>query len=75
MLLLNARSLLLKLDELRALPVLPVNPVDMVVVTETWFNYSIDDCLVSINGYNLFRKDRLSRRGGGVCTDYIYPSS
>ena len=65
MLLLNARSLLPKLDELRAL--LSVNTVDMVVVTETWFSDAFDDCSVSINGYNLFRRDRRNGRGGGVC--------
>ena len=66
MLLLNARSLLPKLDELRAL--LSVNTVDMVVVTETWFSDAFDDCSVSINGYNLLRRDRRNGRGGGVCT-------
>ena len=55
-------------DELRTL--LSVNPVDMVVVTKTWFSYSIDDCLVLITGYNLLCKDRPSRRGGRV---YIRP--
>ena len=54
-----------KLDEPRAL--LSVNKVHMVVVTETWLSDTIDDCFVSINGYNLFRRDRLNGRGGGVC--------
>ena len=27
----------------------------------------IEDGLVSINGCNIFRKDRPSRRGGGIC--------
>ena len=38
-----------------------------MAVTETWFNEDIEDDLVSIYGYNLFHKDRLNRRGGGVC--------
>jgi hypothetical protein len=63
--LINARSLLPKLDELTAS--LSINPVDMVAVTETWFNEDIDDSLASIHDYNLFRKDRPNRRGGGVC--------
>ena len=63
--LLNARSLLPKLDELSAS--LSFNPVDIIAVTETWFNEDIEDNLVSIYGYNLFRKDRPNRRGGGVC--------
>jgi hypothetical protein len=39
----------------------------MVAVTETWFSEDIDDSLASIHGYNLFRKNRPNRRGGGVC--------
>lgn len=55
MLLLNDRYLLFKLDEPRELH--SVNTVDMVVVTKTWFRDVIDDCLMSINGYNIFRRD------------------
>ena len=44
----------------------------MVAVTETLFNVDIDDDLVLIKGYNLFRKDRSNRRGEGVC---VYLSS
>ena len=63
--LINARSLLPKFDELSAS--LSINPVDIMAITETWFNEDIEDDLVSIYSYNLFRKDRLNRRGGGVC--------
>ena len=63
--LINARSLLLKLDELTGS--LSINPVDMVAVTETWFSEDIDDSLASIRGYNLFRKDRPNLQGGDVC--------
>ena len=63
--LLNARSLLPKLDELSAS--LSFNPVDIIAVTETWFNEDIEVNLVSICGYNLFRKDRPNHRGDGVC--------
>ena len=38
-----------------------------MAVTETWFNEDIEDDLVFIYGYNLFRKDCLNRLGGGVC--------
>ena len=69
MLLLNARSLLPKLDELRAL--LSVNTVDMVVVTETWFSDAFDDCFASINGYNLFRIKGSSKWSGRWCL-YIF---
>lgn len=61
----NARSILPKVDELIAN--LSVNTVNLVAVTETWLNDDIEDNLVSITGYNIFRKDRHYRRGGGVC--------
>lgn len=65
-LLLNARSFLLKLDdEMTAL--LGTNPVDIVAVTESWLHKDIDDGLCSINTYNLCRKDRAIGRGVGVC--------
>ena len=38
-----------------------------MAVPESWLNSDIEDGLVSINGYNIFRKDRPSRRGGGIC--------
>ena len=63
--LINARSLLPKVDELIAN--LSVNTVNLVAVTETWLNDDIEDNLVSISGYNIFRRDRPYRRGGGVC--------
>ena len=63
--LINARSLLPKVDELIAN--LSVHTVNLVAVTETWLNDDIEDNLVSISGYNIFRRDRPYRRGGGVC--------
>ena len=62
--LLNSRSLFPKLDDLTAL--LSRKPVDIIAITESWLHKHIDS-LLSINGYNLFRKDRASGRGGGVC--------
>ena len=64
-LLLNARSLLPKFDELKlfvynSLP-------DIICVTETWLHRDIDSSLIYLCGYVLFRCDRLSRRGGGCC--------
>ncbi len=50
--LINARSLLPKVDELIAN--LSVNTVNLVAVTETWLNDDIEDNLVSIRGYNIF---------------------
>jgi len=63
--LLNARSLFPKLDELSAL--LSTIQIDLVAVTESWFRNDMDDSLLTISGYNIFRKDRADGRGGGVC--------
>jgi hypothetical protein len=63
--LINARSLLLKLDELQHHFLLTQST--WWQLPKTWFSEDIDDSLASIHGYNLFRKDRPSRRVGGVC--------
>ena len=39
----------------------------MVVITESWLRSDIDDNLLSISAFNLFRKDRVAGRGGGIC--------
>ena len=60
---LNARSLVRKLDELQVL----ANDVDLLAVTETWLRPDIKDCeLLPKLNFTIFRKDRLSRAGGGV---------
>jgi hypothetical protein len=56
---------------------------DVVIICESWFNEKIDSKVVAIEGYNLFRKDRHKRKGGGVCcyirnaikTEIIWPST
>ena len=68
-LLLNARSLPNKLDELRALTAscLP----DCIAITETWLTNEISDDYLSIKNFIFFRSDRQERIGGGVCM-YIH---
>ena len=39
---------------------------DFIMVTETWAHPALSDAVFAIQGYNLFRKDRPDRRGGGV---------
>lgn len=41
--------------------------VDCAIITETWFTKNHLDCTVGIPNYNLFRRDRVAGRGGGVC--------
>lgn len=41
--------------------------IDIGIITETWFTDKHSDEDVSINDYNIFRLDRVKRKGGGVC--------
>ena len=38
----------------------------MAVISETWFKVRHTDSILLLPGYNLFRRDRKRRRGGGV---------
>jgi len=40
---------------------------DFILVDETWFTDKQRDADVSLPGFNLFRSDRKSRIGGGIC--------
>ena len=53
-----------KIDELQA--IVDLYNVSIVCLTETWFKEYIGDESVSLNGYNLERKDRTHGRAGGV---------
>lgn len=42
--------------------------VDIICVSETWLNESIEDNLIAVDGYRVLRNDRkYSRGGGGIC--------
>ena len=59
----NARSLVKKLDDLQVL----ATKKDIIAVTETLLKPDIKDCeLLPKLDFTIFRKDRLSRPGGGV---------
>jgi len=62
----NARSICNKLAELNHL--ILSETFDIVFIVESWLSPSIPDSLL-VNGapYNVFRKDRLSSHGGGLC--------
>ena len=62
----NARSLVCKMDALKAYALL-YNP-HVICVTETWGTPDLPDSFFSLNGYRLYRCDRESGRGGGVLT-------
>ena len=59
----NARSLGNKINELES--IMASENIDLVAVTETWFNES-HDWDITIPGFSLYRKDREGRKGGGV---------
>jgi hypothetical protein len=66
LMLLNARSLLPKLDELYAIA--KTHLPSLIIVTESWLNEEVDSSVVCLPGYaQPFRRDREERRGGGVC--------
>lgn len=37
------------------------------MLSETWLSTDIDTAILSLDGYNIYRKDRQNQRGGGVC--------
>ena len=40
---------------------------DIITVSETWLNTTITSAEIKLDGYKLFRLDRLHKGGGGVC--------
>ena len=65
----NARSLLPKMDELRA--VNEASKPDIACIVETWLDGDITDGELLLPNFQLFRRDR-NRHGGGVA---LYVSS
>ena len=61
---LNARSIRNKVSDLQAL--LLLDSFDVVVMVETWLDRNYQDFELNLEDYNIFRKDRCNRRGGGV---------
>ena len=61
---LNVCSIRYKLDEIRDF--IASRGVNIFAVAETWLKPDIADDEVDIPHFNLFRKDRINHRGGGV---------
>ena len=61
---LNIRSLRNKIHDLEIL--LKDYPYELISLTETWLDEFICNNMITVNGYNLERKDR-AEHGGGVC--------
>ena len=60
----NARSMSNKIDEL--LCEINASNAHRVIITESWLNVSQNSNLFQIDGYTFIRKDRTSKKGGGV---------
>ena len=66
-LLFNARSVCNKIPDLHTL--LFAETYEFIFITETWMNIDIPDSMLILNSdYNIFRCDRLNKKGGGVLT-------
>ena len=60
----NVRSLLKKIDEVQLIAETK-NPA-LICLTETWLHSDIPSAIMKIPGYEIFRGDRLQRKGGGT---------
>jgi len=76
----NAQSIFCHIDEFRT--IFQSNSCGIILVSETWLKPYLSDKSVELPGYELFRNDRLHKRGGGVaayvksdfCTRIIHSS-
>ena len=62
---LNSRSIVNKLDELRALCLANNYKFDVICVVESWLSPDISDAEIFIPSFKIFRRDR-NRHGGGI---------
>ena len=62
----NTMSLAPKIDEIAVS--LTTNEIDIAFFGETWLKDSIPDDVLTIKGYQLFRRDRKHKSHGAVCS-------
>ena len=60
----NARSIVNKMKNLQDL--LESCHYDVILITETWLKPKVLDSMLCIANYNIIRRDRVSKKGGGV---------
>jgi len=58
-----------KLDEITE--VILANEIDVAILVETWLHVNILDSLITIPGYDIYRKDRADGRSGGGILVYV----
>ena len=61
----NARSVPKSIDELNF--ILSQLKLDVFAISESWLSKDLPSELFEIEGYQIFRNDRKTKRGGGVC--------
>ena len=74
----NTKSLNVKLQNIRSLfrklafveTFFVSENVDICFFTESWLNTNISNSMINLPGYDIFRSDRLDKRGGGVAIYY-----
>ena len=53
---------LLKVNEL-----IKFHEIDILTIPETWLNSTVTNSEIAIKDYQIYRLDRLHKKGGGVC--------
>ena len=61
---LNAQSLVKKVDELKYL--FEESGIEIICISETWFDQNMPDSVFCLNNYVLYRADRLKHAGGAA---------
>ena len=56
---LNIRSIIYKIDQLKM--IISQVKIDILCLTESWLNHNITDHELKIEGYKIFRKDRIKK--------------
>ena len=65
----NSRSICNKLFDIYN--ILSSNNYDFIFITESWANDNINTSILTVNyPYNILRKDRVGKKGGGVLVYY-----
>ena len=61
----NTMSLAPKIDEIAH--TITTMDAELALFTETWLSSTVPDEPININGYQIFRRDRVGWQHGGVC--------
>ena len=62
----NVCHLLPKIDQIRLMLSNRGSDLDILSINESFLNASHDDSLAELNNFNMYRKDRVNKKGGGI---------